>query len=488
MRRVISVDRWGAALLAALGLVACGGKTNATGPGGTAGTSGGGTSGGAGAGAGAGDGGHALTFPCKDPQPIVVAGVDTGYDKCAGGFVRRRAIVACPGVVPTGPACNKPDAGSTCTTNTDCTQKANGYCGPDFYEFSCVCYYACTTDADCGPGKVCLCGAPSRCVPSTCTSDASCGKGLLCSSYTTDPICGGTGFSCQTAGDDCASDSDCATGSVCGSDGTHHRCVPVTGVCGRPFLVHAAARVATSAARGDWLEPDIAPRLDGLSPERRAELARHWTRVGLMEHASVAAFARFALELLSLGAPPGLVERTHAALADETRHARFAFALASAYAERSIGPGALDMTAVLDDASPRAVFERLVREGCIGETVAALEAAEAREHATDPAVRAVLETIARDETRHAELAWRTLSWALGSATLGGAARDALELVFAAPSEVAGEPDARSASELLANGVVNGAFAVELRRDALERAVRPCALALRARDAAAVDVA
>ena len=65
-----------------------------------------------------------------------------------------------------------------------------------------------------------------------------------------------------------------------------------------------------------------------------------------MEHASIAAFARFSLELLAFGAPPDLVEQAQAAMADETRHAKLCFALAGAYAERPIGPGALDMTGV----------------------------------------------------------------------------------------------------------------------------------------------
>ena len=38
----------------------------------------------------------------------------------------------------------------------------------------------------------------------------------------------------------------------------------------------------------------------------------------------------------------------------------------------------------------------LVREGCVGETVASLEAAECEASAEDPAIRAVLATIAAD--------------------------------------------------------------------------------------------
>jgi hypothetical protein len=452
MRRVISVDGWTAALLAALGLAACGGKTTPT-----------------------------DAFPCNDPKPLVVGGVDTGFDTCQGGLMRRRKIVECPNLAPrSAPACSPNDG--TCTADAECTDQPYGFCG-DTSMLGCVCNYGCRTDADCGHGEICLCGDPvGTCVRATCTSDASCAKGFLCSSYEVDPICGGVGFSCQTPQDTCGSDPDCQTNECGSDDGGAHVCVQPNCHFGRPFLVEGAPHVAPIAPRNDWSDRSVTPRLDGLSLLERGALARHWTRVALMEHASVAAFARFALELLSLGAPPELVERTHAALADETRHARFAFALASAYAARAVGPGPLDVTGALDDSSPRAVFARLVREGCVGETVAALEAAEAREHAADPAVRAVLERIARDETRHAELAWRTLRWALEGAdiALRDAAREALELGLGAAPPVAVELNAMDGAELLRHGVVSGAFAAELRRDAFERAVRPCALALLAR--------
>jgi hypothetical protein len=55
-----------------------------------------------------------------------------------------------------------------------------------------------------------------------------------------------------------------------------------------------------------------------------------------------------------------------------------------------------------------AVFE----EGCLGETIAALEAGVAAAAQQDPDARRALERIAADERRHAALAWRTLRWLL----------------------------------------------------------------------------
>jgi hypothetical protein len=52
-----------------------------------------------------------------------------------------------------------------------------------------------------------------------------------------------------------------------------------------------------------------------------------------------------------------------------------------------------------------------IREGCVGETVAAIEAREAAKHVADPALRTLLLVISQDETRHAELAFRFVKWA-----------------------------------------------------------------------------
>jgi hypothetical protein len=228
----------------------------------------------------------------------------------------------------------------------------------------------------------------------------------------------GPQYDCQTPSDECASPNDCIqkdAGQECADYNNVHSCQPYSycGV-GRPFLVDGTARLAETTRRADWRDARITADLTGLSPSARWNLADHWLRVARMEHASIAAFARFTLQLLALGAPAELVVASQQAMADETKHARMAFALASAYGGREVGPGALAIEGSLDGDEPDAFVATLLREGCIGETRAAVEAREELEDTRDPAVRAVLETIARDETRHAELAWRTLAWLLSS--------------------------------------------------------------------------
>jgi len=135
-----------------------------------------------------------------------------------------------------------------------------------------------------------------------------------------------------------------------------------------------------------------------------------------MEHASIAAFARFNLQLLSLGAPAQLVEACNRALIDETAHTRLCFALASQYAGMPLGPSKLELGDCFEDMSLGCFMKLVLREGCLGETIAALEALESAEIATDPIVEQVLRRIARDEQRHAELAYRFLAWGLAQSS------------------------------------------------------------------------
>jgi hypothetical protein len=238
-------------------------------------------------------------------------------------------------------------------------------------------------------------------------------------------------------------------------------------VCGRPFLVEGAQRQSELSVDATWLERSVANApLAALDEASRTAIAQHFAEAGLMEHASIAAFARFALQLLALGAPPELVADATRAMADETRHARVCFALASRYAGRDLGPGPLEVAGALGVVDLLEVVELVVAEGCLGETTAALEAAWAAEGATDPAVREALGAIAEDEARHAALALRFVAWA--------ATRDArvperverqLERARAVRWDAAALP-APNAALLAAHGVIG----VEQRRDARRTAL------------------
>ena len=56
------------------------------------------------------------------------------------------------------------------------------------------------------------------------------------------------------------------------------------------------------------------------------------------------------------------------------------------------------------------IIRSIIQEGCIEETLAAIEAHYRESLAQDPSVKLALKEIADDETRHAKLAWDTISW------------------------------------------------------------------------------
>ena len=196
---------------------------------------------------------------------------------------------------------------------------------------------------------------------------------------------------------------------------------------GRPFVVDGTARQAGVVTRADWLERRLEGAADG-KPEELRRLTAAWLADAQAEHGSIASFARFTLHLLALGAPPDLVGDAQRAGSDEIEHAKLCFALASRYAGRSLGPGPLALEGAVNGVSLAELAVATVREGCVGETMSAVLAGERLERARDAEVRAALDRIAADETRHAELAWRTVAWAIARG--GEVVREAVRLTFA----------------------------------------------------------
>jgi hypothetical protein len=219
-----------------------------------------------------------------------------------------------------------------------------------------------------------------------------------------------------------------------------------------------------------------------IADHERAALAGMWLRSALQEHASIASFGRFALELLAFGAPPELVAAAHLAALDEIRHARACFALASRHAGEPLGPGAFPMPSPLPLAGDLAAMAAaVVEEGCVGETLAALFAAEQRAAASDHEVCAALDAIVAEEAQHSELAWRAVRWALA---VGGAdVRRAVEQAFARSAgraaAAAGEPlppDIRP-EVVAAHGLLPAEAFRRVSAQAVREVILPCARAM-----------
>ena len=239
-------------------------------------------------------------------------------------------------------------------------------------------------------------------------------------------------------------------------------------VVGRVLRDHGAPRVAPTTKRGGWEAAVSALRVP--DEATRARLVEHWTREAAAEHASIAAFSLVSLQLLAFAAPAALVEAAHDAALDEVEHARLSFAIASHSARAPIGPAALAVPTSCEITLERFAVETLV-DGCLGETVAALVARESAARCTDAAIARVLLQIGDDEERHAELAFRLISWAIGvDPRCAAAVRRALDdQALSGAREVAGPLDAF--------GAITDDARAFVRDRALSHVVRPCLFAL-----------
>jgi hypothetical protein len=222
--------------------------TDPPGDGGTAsggeGTGGGAAGAGVGGGSGAGDGG-------EPPLPACGATRD-----CIGSFFLHRSDAE-PCTLPTRdttPSVRDPDCETdddrcsieqhSCDTDLDCG--SDSYCTFERQDdidgyltwiyISCSRY--CQTDAECGPGAICLCNGVTKnatrelvsmgtCTPAECSSD-DCANGYQCISPTARRHV--QTFHCQSAEDECWGPEDCPPGparcesfSTCTFDG-HFRC------------------------------------------------------------------------------------------------------------------------------------------------------------------------------------------------------------------------------------------------------------------------
>jgi hypothetical protein len=245
-------------------------------------------------------------------------------------------------------------------------------------------------------------------------------------------------------------------------------------------LVGGEMRRAAALVRGDWIENGV----DDACIDAGAEsaLAQAWLEDARLEHASIASFARFTLELLALGAPADLIADAQRATGDEVDHARRCFTLASRYAGQPLGPGPLGIEGQVLRSTLVDIAMSAVREGCVGETLAALQASAQLESASDARVRDVLAVIAADEARHAELAWRFVHWAIE--TGGAAVRTAVagafqETLAEIASDGAPAPSRGGVDAALwrAHGRLSPREERKCRTAAAREVIEPCARAL-----------
>lgn len=167
---------------------------------------------------------------------------------------------------------------------------------------------------------------------------------------------------------------------------------------------------------------------------------------------------------MALGAPLDLLQAVSSALDDEVRHARLALQQAHAHADGVGGLGRFPFrTPVHPTRDPVTLAVCAVREGCIGETLAAVALRRAAELTDDPEQARILTLFADDEDRHVLLSWKVVAWAV---ELGGQpVCDAVRQAFAKPLPVLDFP------------LLDRAELDEIRRVVPALVIRPAARAL-----------
>ncbi len=232
-------------------------------------------------------------------------------------------------------------------------------------------------------------------------------------------------------------------------------------LCGNGVTYCRKIELAPEPPKVQCMAGCIGRKPEGLCPALArgvSALAIYFADAARLEAASVDAFRIFRRELAVHGAPKRLTRAASRAARDEVRHARTTRAIARRFGGRAapveiVRRGARSLEEI--------ALENAV-EGCVNETFGALVASYQAEHAADPSVRAAMKHIARDETRHAELAWEIARWLeprlspderarVRGARQAAVARLAAEQRTPPPSELrvaAGLPSAARASHMM----------------------------------------
>jgi hypothetical protein len=158
---------------------------------------------------------------------------------------------------------------------------------------------------------------------------------------------------------------------------------------------------------------------DSLDPAQYREAAvaaarRVWTEVAISEYAAIASFSQVVSALAEARAPLDLIGMTSDFLADEVKHVELASRLLmrlGGAAPRSFDPTHLAMRPSAGLTPLARANELALRVGCIGETYASGTAVPMMRATGHPVVRAVYETILRDEARHVRFGSLYFQWA-----------------------------------------------------------------------------
>jgi hypothetical protein len=158
-----------------------------------------------------------------------------------------------------------------------------------------------------------------------------------------------------------------------------------------------------------------------LTPEERRLVQREWTRRVEAEYRSAAITHHLTLWLLKLVAPFELIRAGLSIVDDELVHSELSHAVLVAAGGGGVPPmepATIGLRHPPDDELLRAVVQTSVETFCLGETVAVRLFSRLRAPATEPAARAALDRILKDEVRHRDFGWSLLEWLLSTPQSG----------------------------------------------------------------------
>jgi rubrerythrin len=298
--------------------------------------------------------------------------------------------------------------------------------------------------------------AASACAPQNLDANPF-GTDAACNAYVSVPC----GVPPEAGGSGCLPDVDLCT-AVCPNGGFFFTCYYAPSSCPDGSLLADADVVIECnlcpgnlgrRTRGLADPPAVSPPGGG-----EGRVGDYLARAAYLEAASIDAFEELAARLAAHGAPRRLRQAAARAAADERRHASVTAALARSFGAEPLVPRPHRAT--------RATLESLATEnaveGCVRELMGALVAAHQAAHATDPRIARAMRRIARDEARHAALAWAIDAWATPHLSAAARARvraaqleafedlrrEASRPVLPDVAAVAGMPDAGRAARLV----------------------------------------
>ena len=223
-----------------------------------------------------------------------------------------------------------------------------------------------------------------------------------------------------------------------------------------------------------WQPEPLQPDVETLNGPQRTAAAARWAALGIDTHLGTANASRFAMSLLAIAAPARLVESALEVARGRVQHARIGFGLASAYADRPIGPRATAVLPSLPDHN--AVFEEAISVYCISATISAICWEEALASAEDPAVWEALGILKAGAWAHTRLGWDVIAWAIhaGPSEMEQHLRDRIDAHIKARLSQPLLHHSDNTDPMLVEHGCPSAFARErLERAVLAQVIRPC---------------